>query len=92
MGKLSPKLAIALAWFAIDPGYGIAQSLRVHHPPPAEATAACNEKMIGANCSFVEPSGDNISGRCYVPKKLTTTVCIPTGLETKPPPPAVLKW
>lgn len=45
--------------------------------PPREAVQACSGKPQAAQCGFVSPRGDTISGKCDTPPGSSVSACIP---------------
>jgi hypothetical protein len=48
--------------------------------PPEEAFVVCEDKAIGANCSFAAPRG-SVTGTCQTPPNSQSMVCVPTRSE-----------
>lgn len=60
-----------------------------HRPPPQEALDACKGLKAGAACSFEDPEGNEVAGKCFTPDASKPLACRPDqpkGGERRGPP------
>ena len=48
-----------------------------HRPPPPEALDACKGLKAGATCSFEDPEGNEVAGKCFTPEASKPLACRP---------------
>lgn len=63
----------------IPPGGSSAGQPRPPQGPPPAALEACAGQTQGASCSFSQPNGNVIHGRCIMPPHTTALACAPQG-------------